>query len=94
MPVRPMLLHRMALVCFRLFCKHLGKWFTAPLAKNCPYAYGVKYCFCHKKITFISSSSHVMFFLLHRQKDIDKIIDFYSPMQKVIVTAQIYSIAI
>ena len=35
-----------------------------------------------------------MFFLLYRQKDIDKIIDFYSPMQKVIVTAQIYSTAI
>ena len=35
-----------------------------------------------------------MFFLLHRQKDIDKIIDLYSPMQKVIVTAQIYSTAI
>ena len=25
MPVRPMLLHRMALVSFRLFCKNLGK---------------------------------------------------------------------
>ena len=24
MPVRPMLLHRMALVSFRLFCKNLG----------------------------------------------------------------------
>ena len=35
----------------------------------------VKYCFCHKKIKFISSSCHVMFFLLHRQKDIDKIIE-------------------
>ena len=31
------------------------------------------------KITFISSSRRVMFFLLYRQKDIDKIIDFYSP---------------
>ena len=37
----------MALVSFRLFCKKLGhlreflgKWFTAPLAKNFPYAYG------------------------------------------------------
>ena len=27
----------------------------------------------------ISSSRRVMFFLLYRQKDIDKIIDFYSP---------------
>ena len=35
----------------------------------------VKYCFCHKKIKFISSSHHVMFFLLYRQKDIDKIIE-------------------
>ena len=39
----------------------------------------VKYCFCHEKIKFISSSRRVMFFLLYRQKDIDKIIDFYSP---------------
>ena len=39
----------------------------------------VKYCFCHEKIKFISSSRCVMFFLLYRQKDIDKIIDFYSP---------------
>ena len=41
-----MLLHRMDLVSFLMFRKHLGnlreflgKWFTAPLAKNCPYAY-------------------------------------------------------
>ena len=33
----------------------------------------VKYCFCHEKIKFISSSRCVMFFLLYRQKDIDKI---------------------
>ena len=33
----------------------------------------VKYCFCHSKIKFISSSSRVMFFLLYRQKDTDKI---------------------
>ena len=32
---------RMALVSFRLFCKYLGKWFTAPPAENCPYAYGM-----------------------------------------------------
>ena len=36
---------------------------------------GVKYCFCHEKIKFISSSRRVMFFLLYRQKDIDKIIE-------------------
>ena len=30
---------------------------------------------CHEKIKFISSSRHVMFFLLSRQKDIDKIIE-------------------
>ena len=53
----------------------------------------VKHCFCHEKIKFISSSRRVTFFLLYRQKDIDKI-DFYSPIQKVIVTAQIYSTAI
>ena len=35
----------------------------------------VKYCFCLEKIKFISSSRHVMFFLLYRQKDIDKIIE-------------------
>ena len=33
----------------------------------------VKYSFCHEKIKFISSSCCVMFFLLYRQKDIDKI---------------------
>ena len=38
-----------------------------------------KYCFCHEKIKFISSSRRVMFFLLYRQKDIGKIIDFYAP---------------
>ena len=32
-------------------------------------------CFCHEKIKFISSSRRVMFFLLYRQKDIDKIIE-------------------
>ena len=47
MPVRPTLLHRIALASFLLFRKNLGnlreflgKWFIAPLAKNCPYAYG------------------------------------------------------
>ena len=39
----------------------------------------LKYCFCHEKIKFISWSHRVMFFSLYRQKDIDKIIDFYSP---------------
>ena len=38
-----------------------------------------KYCFCHEQIKFISSTRRVMFFLLYRQKDIDKIMDFYSP---------------
>ena len=32
-------------------------------------------CFCHEKIKFISSSRCVMFFLLYRQKNIDKIIE-------------------
>ena len=51
MPLRPMLLHRMAHVSFRLFWKYLGylqeffgKWFTAPPplppANNFPCAYG------------------------------------------------------
>ena len=48
MPGRPMLLHRMALVSFRLFCKNLGNLheffgqmvYRPPLAENCPYAYG------------------------------------------------------
>ena len=35
----------------------------------------VKYCFCQEKIKFKSSSRCVMSFLLHRQKDIDKIIE-------------------
>ena len=35
----------------------------------------VKYCFCHEKIKFISSSRCVMFFLLYRQNDIDKMIE-------------------
>ena len=35
----------------------------------------VKYCFCHEKIKFISSSRRVMFFLLYRQKDNDKVIE-------------------
>ena len=49
MLVRHMLLHRMALVSVRLFCKNLGnlqEFFgqmvyrpPPPLAKNCPYAY-------------------------------------------------------
>ena len=39
----------------------------------------IKYCFCNEKIKFISSSRRVMFFLLYRQKYIDKIIDLYSP---------------
>ena len=34
------------------------------------YCEWVKYCFCHEKIKFISSSLCVMFFLLYRQKDI------------------------
>ena len=34
-----------------------------------------QYCFCHEKIKFISSSRRVMFFLLYRQNDIDKIIE-------------------
>ena len=34
-----------------------------------------KYCFCHEKIKFISLSRRVMFFLLHRQNDIDKILE-------------------
>ena len=38
-----------------------------------------KILFLHEKIKFISSSRRVMFFLLYRQKDIDKIADFYSP---------------
>ena len=32
-----------------------------------------QYCFCNEKMLFISSSRRVMFFLLYRQKDIDKI---------------------
>ena len=33
----------------------------------------VKYCFWPEKVKFISTSRHVMFFLLYRQKGIDKI---------------------
>ena len=52
MLVRPMLLHLMALVSVRLFCKnlHFGQlarifWANGlppPLAENCPYAYKLK----------------------------------------------------
>ena len=50
-PVRPMLLRRMALVSFRLFCKNLGNLqeffgqmvYPPPLAENCPYAYDRDY---------------------------------------------------
>ena len=35
----------------------------------------VKFCFCHEKLKFISSSRRVMFFLFYRQKDIDKKIE-------------------
>ena len=34
-----------------------------------------QYCFFHEKIKSISSSRRVMFFLLYRQKDINKIIE-------------------
>ena len=34
-----------------------------------------KILFCHSKIKFISSSRRVIFFLLYRQNDIDKIIE-------------------
>ena len=50
MPVRPTLLHRMALVSFLLFHKNLDNLreffeqivYPPPPAKNCPYAYGCK----------------------------------------------------
>ena len=49
MPVRPLLLHLMALVSFLLFRKNLGnlreffgQMVYRPLAKNCPYAYEAK----------------------------------------------------
>ena len=35
----------------------------------------VKYCFCHEKIKFISSSRRVMFFLLYKQNGINKMIE-------------------
>ena len=52
MPVWPMLLHRMALISFRLFCKNVGNlqdYFgqivyplpPPPPARNCPYAYEI-----------------------------------------------------
>ena len=45
----------------------------------------MKCCFCHEKIKFISSRHGVMFFFLYRQKkDIDKIVDFYSPKQVIV----------
>ena len=52
MPVRPMLLHRTALVSFRLLCKNLGnlqeflgKWFIAPWRKiaRTPGIYNLSY---------------------------------------------------
>ena len=58
--------------------------------KNASAYEWVKYCFCHEKIKFISSRCRVMFFLLYRQKDIDKIIDFYSPKSNFKFTVQQY----
>ena len=51
MPVRPMLLHHMGLVSFRLFCNNLGNLqeffrqmvYRSPLAENCQYAYATDF---------------------------------------------------
>ena len=52
----------------------------------------MNFIFEWQKKKFIPSIRRVMFFLLYRQKDIDKIQKKFR--QKVIVTAQIYSTAI
>ena len=62
----------MALVSFRLFCKNLGnlqeflgKWITAPLAKNCPYAYVRTYLHASRLcfwIAFLSSKGLTDFY--------------------------------
>ena len=44
------------------------------MARRYEFYFRVAKCFCHEKIKFISSSRRVMFFLLYRQKDVDKII--------------------
>ena len=41
----------------------------------------VKYCFCHEKIKFISSSRRVMFFLLYRYAD-DGVFDDFPKISK------------
>ena len=53
---------------YEFYFREAKKHFTSERSK------WVKYCFCHEKIKFISSRRHVTFFLLYRQKDIDKII--------------------
>ena len=61
MLVRPMLLHRMALVSVRLFCKNLGNLqeffgqmvYRPPRQKNCPYAYVPYYHHHHLLALFL-----------------------------------------
>ena len=63
MPVRgPVLLHRMALVSFRLFCKiwaicknFLGKWSTAPPGRKLPVRLWIQYA---KQNTVRHKGSH------------------------------------
>ena len=45
------------------------------VARRYEFYFRVKYCFCHEKIKFISSSRRVMPFLLYRQNNIDKTIE-------------------
>ena len=54
---------------YELYFRVAKQYFTNDLSE------WVEYCFCHEKIKFISSSLRVMFFLLYRQNDIDKIIE-------------------
>ena len=50
----------------------ISEWQNNILRKS---AQESKYCLCHENIKSKSSSRRVMFFLLYRQNDIDKIIE-------------------
>ena len=60
---------------FRVACEKIYRGYYTVARRYEFYFRVVKYCFCHEKIKFVSSSRHVMFFLLYRQNDMDKIIE-------------------
>ena len=57
------------------YCKIHRGYYTGAWRYEFYFRVAKQYCFCHEKIIFISSSRRVMFFLLYRENDIDKIIE-------------------